>query len=267
MTFDARGNGLSDAPADPRAYADAETIADAVAILDHLGVDAVVAVGLSRGARYALELAAEHPERVRSVVALGPAVPHLTDEPAWRDSRLGQGHPRVLAAGLPGLPRVLLHARRCRSRTRRRQLEDGVAWGLDTTPEILAMTRGEQGVADRRGRRGALPRGALPRRRGPGHGGRDGAARARRARGRAHGRPARRPRGLGAPAARARPRAGEPPPARRRVAGLRMPARVGASAASQPRAGARRLVADRARTRVARRADRRRAAPSRAGPA
>ena len=148
VTFDARGSGLSDAPADPRAYADAETIADAVAILDHLGVDAVVAAGLSRGARYALELAAEHPERVRSVVAIGPAVPHLTDEPAWRDRGWAKDTPEYWQQDFRGFLEFFFTQALPEPHSTK-ALEDGVAWGLDTTPEILAMTRGEQGVADR----------------------------------------------------------------------------------------------------------------------
>ncbi len=148
VTFDARGSGLSGAPADPSAYADAETIADAVAILDHLGVGAVVAVGLSRGARYALELAATHPDRVRSVVALGPAVPHLTDEPAWRDRGWDKDDPEYWREDFRGFLEFFF-AQALPEPHSTKALEDGVAWGLDTTPELLAMTRGEQGVEDR----------------------------------------------------------------------------------------------------------------------
>jgi pimeloyl-ACP methyl ester carboxylesterase/predicted glycosyltransferase len=148
VTFDARGSGLSDAPADLRAYADGETIADAVAILDHLGVDAVVAAGLSRGARYALQLAADHPERVRAVVALGPAVPHLTDEAAWRDRGWAKDTPEYWQQDFRGFLEFFFTQALPEPHSTK-ALEDGVAWGLDTTPEILAMTRGEQGVADR----------------------------------------------------------------------------------------------------------------------
>src|SRR5580704_72731 len=38
LTFDARGNGLSDRPDTKAGYADAETVADAVAVLDAAGV-------------------------------------------------------------------------------------------------------------------------------------------------------------------------------------------------------------------------------------
>jgi pimeloyl-ACP methyl ester carboxylesterase len=63
VTFDGRGNGLSDRPDSESAYADAETVADAVAVLDAAGVGEVVAVGMSCGGRYSLALAAAHADR------------------------------------------------------------------------------------------------------------------------------------------------------------------------------------------------------------
>ena len=64
VTFDGRGNGRSDRPADRAAYADTEFVADAVAVLDATGTDAAFVAGLSMGAGYAMRLARDHPERV-----------------------------------------------------------------------------------------------------------------------------------------------------------------------------------------------------------
>lgn len=50
-------------------------MADAVALLDHLGVDAAHVVGHSEGAMIGLALAAGHPERVRSLSLLEPLAP------------------------------------------------------------------------------------------------------------------------------------------------------------------------------------------------
>jgi pimeloyl-ACP methyl ester carboxylesterase len=50
-------------------------VADAVALLDHLGVDAAHVVGHSEGAMIGLALAAAHPERVRSLSLLEPLAP------------------------------------------------------------------------------------------------------------------------------------------------------------------------------------------------
>src|SRR5689334_21891591 len=74
VTFDGRGNGRSDRPQDPIAYADSEYVADAVAVLDASGTDRAVVAGFSMGAGYALRTAAEHPDRVLGAVLLGPSV-------------------------------------------------------------------------------------------------------------------------------------------------------------------------------------------------
>jgi pimeloyl-ACP methyl ester carboxylesterase/predicted glycosyltransferase len=75
VTFDGRGCGLSDRPADDDAYADTEFAADAVAVLDATDTDAAVLVGLSMGAGFALRIATIYPERVLGAVFIAPAVP------------------------------------------------------------------------------------------------------------------------------------------------------------------------------------------------
>src|SRR2546427_5023546 len=61
ITFDGRGNGLSDRPDDPAAYAEEEFAADALAVLDATATDRAFVVGLSMGAQRLLLLAAYHP--------------------------------------------------------------------------------------------------------------------------------------------------------------------------------------------------------------
>ena len=75
LTFDPRGNGLSDRPAEPEAYAEAEYAADALAVLDATGTERAAIVGHSRGAHRGLLLAADNPERVAAAIFIGPAVP------------------------------------------------------------------------------------------------------------------------------------------------------------------------------------------------
>ena len=58
VTFDGRGNGRSSRPSGADSYLDTEFAADALAVLDHLGVERAVLVGVSRGAYWALLLAA-----------------------------------------------------------------------------------------------------------------------------------------------------------------------------------------------------------------
>src|SRR5215211_1777818 len=64
LTFDGRGNGRSDRPGTAEAYAEREFAADAVAVMDAVGVERAVVVGLSAGALWGALLAADHPERV-----------------------------------------------------------------------------------------------------------------------------------------------------------------------------------------------------------
>ena len=75
VTFDPRGNGRSDRPQDRAAYAGAEFVQDAVAVLDATGTDAAVVVACSVAANWLLGLAAEHPDRVLGAIASGTGLP------------------------------------------------------------------------------------------------------------------------------------------------------------------------------------------------
>ena len=66
---DARGHGGSSSPAD--GVYGARLVADAVAVLDALGVQRAHVVGYSMGGMTGLALTARHPERVRSLVLGG----------------------------------------------------------------------------------------------------------------------------------------------------------------------------------------------------
>src|SRR5918995_4993112 len=83
VTFDGRGNGRSDRPEDPSAYAEAEFAADALAVMDATETERAVLVSLSQGAQRALLLAADNPERVESAVFICPAVA-LGEGLPWR---------------------------------------------------------------------------------------------------------------------------------------------------------------------------------------
>lgn len=65
---DQRGHGESDRPAD---YSRQGYIADAVAVLDHLGLGTAVVLGHSLGGVNAYQLAARYPERVLALVIEG----------------------------------------------------------------------------------------------------------------------------------------------------------------------------------------------------
>jgi pimeloyl-ACP methyl ester carboxylesterase len=71
VTYAARGYLPSDVPADPAAYSQARAVADAVAVLDGLGIRTANVVGLSMGGFTTLHLALYHPDRVRAAVVAG----------------------------------------------------------------------------------------------------------------------------------------------------------------------------------------------------
>jgi pimeloyl-ACP methyl ester carboxylesterase len=68
IAIDNRGHGASSKPHDPAAYHPALMAGDAVALLDHLGIEKADVFGYSMGARISAFLAVEHPERARSLV-------------------------------------------------------------------------------------------------------------------------------------------------------------------------------------------------------
>jgi pimeloyl-ACP methyl ester carboxylesterase len=71
ITYAARGYPPSDVPTDPAAYSQARAVADALAVLDGLGVARANVVGLSMGGFTALHLVLAHPDRVLTAVVAG----------------------------------------------------------------------------------------------------------------------------------------------------------------------------------------------------
>lgn len=68
ITLDNRGHGASEKPHDPDAYYPAMMADDAIALLDHLGIERAALLGYSMGARIAAFLAYAHPERVAAAI-------------------------------------------------------------------------------------------------------------------------------------------------------------------------------------------------------
>jgi pimeloyl-ACP methyl ester carboxylesterase len=68
ISWDMRGHGHTDSPADPGRYSLELTVGDMRALLDHLGVGRAVVGGLSLGGYVSLAFHLAHPERVRALV-------------------------------------------------------------------------------------------------------------------------------------------------------------------------------------------------------
>lgn len=71
IAFDHRGHGQSEKIYEVERYTIRDMGRDALALLDHLGIEKADMVGYSMGARIGALLAVEHPERVRSLVIGG----------------------------------------------------------------------------------------------------------------------------------------------------------------------------------------------------
>jgi pimeloyl-ACP methyl ester carboxylesterase len=69
ITYAARGYPPSDVPTDASSYSQQRAVADALAVLDDLGITQAHVVGLSMGGFCALHLALQRPDRVRTLVA------------------------------------------------------------------------------------------------------------------------------------------------------------------------------------------------------
>lgn len=78
ITLDNRGHGASEKPHDPDFYYPAEMGEDALALLDHLGIEKAAVLGYSMGARISAFLAFAHPERVAALILGGMGINLIT---------------------------------------------------------------------------------------------------------------------------------------------------------------------------------------------
>lgn len=150
IAFDGRGNGRSDRPLGAGAYAEAEFVADAVAVLDATGTDRAVVIACSQATTWLLRLAAEHPTRVLGAVFSGTNVPlapaHARDTdlvPFDEPYRSTDGWAKWNAAYWRDDYEDFLRFFFSRVWTEPHSLsviEDCVAWGLETTPDTLIDT-------------------------------------------------------------------------------------------------------------------------------
>ena len=74
VTLDLLGHGRSDRPADPLVYSMTAFGDQVIALLDHLGAGQAVIGGTSLGANVSLEVAAEHPDRVKGLIIEMPVL-------------------------------------------------------------------------------------------------------------------------------------------------------------------------------------------------
>jgi pimeloyl-ACP methyl ester carboxylesterase len=149
VTFDPRGNGRSDRPLEDDAYSRHEVAADAVAVLDAVGVErAIVVAWCDMGD--SLILAAEHPERVAGLVHIGPplrvegaeVLPYSFDDVLDTDEGWAKENRHYWKRDWHGYLEWFIS--QCFTEPHStKQIEDCVGYGLETDAEtILAGFRG-----------------------------------------------------------------------------------------------------------------------------
>ncbi len=163
LVMDGRGNGGSDRPLEPEAYADAEFAADALAVMDASDTDRAVLISLSAGSRWALILAAEHPERVAAAVFIAPAAPLAPGNPERTEAarrflevrdrhqcwaKFNAGYWRQDYRGFL----EFFFSKAFPEPHSTKPIEDCVGWGLDTDPEALVATALAPGLGRERTR-------------------------------------------------------------------------------------------------------------------
>ncbi len=161
ITFDPRGNGASDRPEHTSAYARAQQTQDALDVLDATGTERAVVVGLSMGNLHALDLAADHPERVAAWVAIAPAIRDLAPFPPERqasfdrwgedtgdDEGWGRYNRYSWLRDYPGFLDFFFDQLVPEEHSTK-LIEDLVGWGGGTTGETLVRAEGGRVVGER----------------------------------------------------------------------------------------------------------------------
>ena len=150
LTFDGRGNGRSDRPTEPAAYTEREFAADAIAVMDATRTERAIIVGFSMGALRGMMLAGDHPERVEAAVFIGPNYPG-GGEPlpernvySWHDQLdtdegWAKHNHHYWLRDFPAYLQFFMSTMFPEPHSTK-PIEDTVGWGLETTPETLALT-------------------------------------------------------------------------------------------------------------------------------
>ena len=156
ITFDGRGNGRSGRPSGAEAYRTDEFADDALAVMDATATPSAVLLGVSCGALWATILAADHPERVDGVAYVCPAVGlapgnpdrerYAFDDELDTDDDWAKYNSHYWLKDYRGFLEFFF-AQCVTEPHSSKQIEDCVAWALETTPETLADTTRALGMS------------------------------------------------------------------------------------------------------------------------
>jgi pimeloyl-ACP methyl ester carboxylesterase len=105
ITWDIRGHGKSDSPADPAEYSVDLSLSDMAGILDAAGAGRAVLVGHSLGGYLSLELTFANPDRVEGLVLVGTGPGYRKDEARAAWNQMAERYAADLdERGLDGMP-------------------------------------------------------------------------------------------------------------------------------------------------------------------
>jgi pimeloyl-ACP methyl ester carboxylesterase/predicted glycosyltransferase len=149
VTFDPRGNGRSDRPDDVAAYALDQYLADTVAVLDAVGADQAILVGLSFGGMLASLMAAYHPDRVKAAVligtaaAIGPGNPYMMPQhfqtPQQQFTGWNKYNRDYWLSDYPDFAEFFIGSMFSEPHSTK-QIEDSIGWASETDGRVLGKT-------------------------------------------------------------------------------------------------------------------------------
>jgi len=157
VTFDRRGNGRSDRPADPAACHPGAAIGDALAVLDTIKAERAVLISWC-GSGDDLMLAAGHPDRIAGLVLISPDLMLTPDPlehwPLW--------NPEAWLQDWAGFAEAF-YAKVFTEPHSTKQIEDATGWAMETDAETCAASTRARGPTTGTRPRGPAPRSAVPR--------------------------------------------------------------------------------------------------------
>jgi pimeloyl-ACP methyl ester carboxylesterase/predicted glycosyltransferase len=157
VTYDGRGNGKSDRPADVAAYSLDNYVADALAVMDASDAGKAILVGLSFGGLSTCILAAHRPERVKAAIlagtvsSIGPTnYPYLATKHFMAKHERFEGWNKFnrehWLANYPDFAEYFVRNIHTEPHSTK-QIEDGIGWASDTTGPVLAKTVEARAIA------------------------------------------------------------------------------------------------------------------------
>src|SRR3954469_14220007 len=143
VTYDGRGNGLSDFPDTDGPWLGHWRTTDCLAVMDATATDTAVLVGICiNGVWPSVQIAAAHPERVRGIVGLAPGVPLLAPENPWWEAQGERVSDEAVREDYAGFLQFFWSEMFPEPHSEK-QIEDAVEFGLASSAAVNTMSPAE----------------------------------------------------------------------------------------------------------------------------